>query len=158
MTKSVANYGRSYVHKLSLHNANWIRELIRASVKTSCEPHFLHRLHCILLVAESHSCYEVAQWFGENPRTIQRWVHAFDKNGMEGLRKHYSGGRRTKLADEQMQRLALDLQKPTCVFGYPKRDWGGKLLTQHIEKYYGIKLSVRQCQRIIRGLSFAETP
>lgn len=146
------------MHKLNLHSAKWIRELIRASIRASCESHFLHRLHCVLLVAENRSCYEVAQWFGENPRTIQRWVHAFYSYGMEGLRHHHSGGRRAKLADAQMQHLALDLQEPPHMFGYLEREWSGKLLTRYVESSYGIKLSVRQCQRIIRGLSHPQEP
>jgi transposase len=138
------------LRKLSLQSAVWIRELIRASVKTSCEQHFLHRLHCVLLVAESRSCYEVARWFGENPRTIQRWVHAFREDGMEGLRAHHAGGRCAKLTDKQMQHLMADLQKLPRVFGYREPEWKGRLLAQHVERNYGITLSVRQCQRIIR--------
>jgi transposase len=141
------------LHKLSLHSAKWIRELIHASVRTPCEPRFLHRLHCILLVAEDRSCYEVARWFGENSRTIQRWVRAFDKDGVESLRNHHSGGRRAKLANEQMQHLTADLLKLPSVSGYPERKWTGKFLAQHVERRYGVKLSVRQCQRIIRGLT-----
>ena len=143
------------MRKLSLSSAKWVREVIHASVKTSCESHFLHRLHCVLLVAEGRSCYEVARWFGEDPRTIERWVHALNEHGIEGLREHHSGGRPTKLADKQMQRLALDLQKPPRVCGYSEREWSGKLLVQHLEGCYGIKLSVRQCQRVMRRLTDA---
>ncbi|BBJ24473.1 helix-turn-helix domain-containing protein [Candidatus Nitrotoga sp. AM1P] len=124
-----------------------------ASVKTSYEAHFLHRLHCVLLVAEGRSCYEVARWLGNNPRTVERWVHALNEHGMAGLRKHHSGGRPTKLVDKQMQRLALDLQKPPRVCGYSEREWNGKLLVLHLEGCYGIKLSIRQCQRIMRRLT-----
>lgn len=143
------------MRKLSLSSAKWVREVIHASVKTSCESHFLHRLHCVLLVAEGRSCYEVARWFGEDPRTIERWVHALNEHGIEGLREHHSGGRPTRLADEQIPRLALDLQKPPRVCGYSEREWSGKLLAQHLEGSYGIKLSVRQCQRIMRRLTDA---
>lgn len=140
------------MHKLILGSADCIRELIHASVKTSCEPQFLHRLHCVLLVAEGRSCYEVARWFGKDPRTVERWVHALDEHGIEGLREHHAGGRPIKLDDNQMQRLALDLQKPPRLCGYPARRWSGMLLTRHIEGQYGVKLSARECQRIIRRL------
>lgn len=140
------------MRKLRLSNAKWVREVIHASVKTSCEAYFLHRLHCVLLVAEGRSCYEVARWFGEAPRTIERWVHAIDEYGLEGLREHYSGGRPTRLAGKQMQCLALDLQKQPQECGYSEREWSGKLLAQHMEGCYGIKLSVRQSQRIMRRL------
>ncbi len=146
------------MHKLSLSSANWIREVILASVKTSCEPHFLHRLHCVLLVAEGRSCYEVARWFGNDPRTVERWVHALDLRGIEGLRDHHAGGRPTKLDDDHLQRLALDLRNPPRLCGYPARNWSGKLLTQHMEGQYGVKLSARACQRIMRRLLGPRSP
>ena len=99
--------------KLTLSNAQAIREVMQASVKTNCEPQFLHRLHCTLLIAEGRSCCEVARWFGKHPRTIERWVHALDLHGLEGLRDHHAGGRPAKLTGETAQRLALDLQKAT---------------------------------------------
>lgn len=145
------------LRKLTLSNAYWIRVVIRASIRTNCEPHFLHRLHCLLLIAEGRSCYEVARWFGENPRTMERWVHVLELHGIEGLHEHHTGGRPTKLTGEQGQRVALDLLKAPRVHGYPEREWSGKLLTQHIEGSYGVKLSVRQCQRVLHQQARAAT-
>jgi transposase len=107
----------------------------------------------VLLVAEGLSCYEVARWFGEDPRTIERWVHALDARGMEGLREHHAGGRPARLTAEQAQRLALELERAPDASGYAKRAWSGKLLTQHLQGSYGIKLSARQCQRLLRRLA-----
>ena len=137
------------MRKLTLSNVHWIREVIRASIRTNCEPHFLHRLHCVLLIGEGRSCYEVARWFGENPRTIERWIHVLELHGIEGLRVHHGGGRPTKLTGEHAQRLALDLHEAPRVLGYRESEWSGKLLTQHIEGSYGVKLSTRQCQRML---------
>lgn len=106
------------MRKLSLANAKWLRECLHATVKTPCEPHFLHRLHCVLLIAEGRSCYEVARWFGGDPRTIERWVHALDLHGIEGLREHHTGGRPARLTDDEAQRLALELRKPPRVSRY----------------------------------------
>jgi transposase len=146
------------MRKLSLHSASWIRELIHASVRAACEQRLLLRLCCVLLIAEGRSCYEVARWFGEDPRTIERWVHALAEHGVEGLREHHAGGRPMKLAGEQVQRLTLDLQKPPRLCGYPERRWSGKRLAQHLERRYGIKLSARQCQRMMRRLAGAGPP
>src|SRR5262245_49169953 len=118
------------MRKLAPSGAQWLRELIHAAVRSSDEQKFLHRLHCALLVAEGRSCYEVARWFGEDPRTIERWVRALDLRGAEGLKEHHGGGRPTKLSVELRQRLALDLQKPPRLVGYSGRQWSGKLLTQ----------------------------
>ena len=146
------------MRKLRLGSAVWIRELIHASIATSCEQRFVHRLHCLLLVAEGFSCYEIARWFGEDPRTIERWVHAIDDHGVEGLREHHAGGRHAKLAGEQVKRLALDLRMPPRLAGYPERQWSGKRLAQHLDGRYGIKLSARQCQRMMRRLADAGPP
>ncbi len=146
------------MHKLRLSSAQPVRELIHAAVTASPAQRFLHRLHCVLLIAEGRSCYEVARWFGEDPRTIERWVHTLDKDGVEGLRGHPAGGRPTKLVDEQVQRLAHDLRKPPRLAGYPEREWSGKRVAQHLAGCYGIKLSTRQCQRLMRRLAGAGLP
>ena len=150
--------GVTPMRKLSLDSAQALRNVIHASLKISGEQRLLHRLHCVLLIAEGRSCYEVARWFGEAPRTVERWVHAVELHGVEGLREHPAGGRPAKLPAAQLQRLALELQKPPHVSGYAKREWSGKLLTQHLEGCYGIKLSQRQCQRMLRRLAHAPPP
>jgi transposase len=143
------------LRKLTLGSAQVLRALIHTAVRTSSEQRFLHRLHCVLLVGEGRSCYEVARWFGEDPRTIERWVHALERRGVEGLHEHHAGGRPAKLTAQQAQRLALDLQNPPPLSGYPKRQWSGKLLTQHLGDRYGIKLSARQCQRMLLRMARA---
>jgi transposase len=144
------------MRKLAPSGAHWLRELIHAAVKGSDEQRYLHRLHCVLLVAEGRSCYEVARWFGESPRTIERWVHALDDRGMEGLREHHGGGRPARLTAAQAQRLATELQRVPDAQEYPKRAWSGRLLTKHLQGTYGIKLSARQCQRLLRRLASGE--
>ena len=121
------------MRKLTLRNAQWIREFIRAAVRTPCDPHLLHRLHCVLLIAKGRSCYEVARWFGGNPRTLERWVHALDLHGIEGLREHHTGGRPARLTDDEAQRLALELRKPPRVSRYSGGgQWSGKILAAHL--------------------------
>jgi transposase len=141
------------MRKLAPRGAHWLRELIQAAVRRSDEQRYLHRLHCVLLVAEGRSCYEVARWFGEDARTIERWVHALDAHGMEGLREHHGGGRPARLTAAQAQRLAIELQRTPDAPGHPRRTWSGKLLTQHLRGSYGIELSARQCQRLLRRLA-----
>lgn len=143
------------MRKLDFKNPTSARELIKASFSSSIEHRFLGRLHCVLLVVEGRSCYEVARWFGKDPRTVERWVHGFDQRGIAALREHRSGGRPAKLSAKQVQRLAHDLQKPPHASGYPEREWSGRRLAQHLELCYGTKLSTRQCQRVMRRLDGA---
>jgi transposase len=141
------------VRKLRLSNSAPLRDLIRARIVRSREQRFLHRLHCVLLVSEGRSCYEIARWFGEDPRTIERWVHALELHGIDGLRSHRSAGRPARLSAQRLEQLKRDLTQPPFAAGYGEKKWCGALLARHLQEHYGIRLSVRQCQRLLcRGL------
>jgi transposase len=118
----------------------------------SAEGRYLHRLHCALLVAEGRSCCEVARWFGDDQRTVERWVHAIADRGVDGLRERHSGGRRARLSAEQIQRLAPELRSAPRLAGYPHSNWSGKLLMRHLEARYAIAPSARRCQRLLRRI------
>ena len=135
----------------SLHTDS-IRTLITDTVATSEGQRFLHRLHCVLLVSIGRSCYEVAAWFGEDPRTIERWVHAHEKDGAGGLHDHHGGGRPARLSVNQARHVAQELGASPLECGYDAGKWNGRLLELHLEGRYGVRLGVRQCQRILRAV------
>lgn len=108
-----------------------------------------HRLHALLLVGLGHSCAEVAGWFGEHPRTIERWVHSYLSCGVGALRSTPSHGRRPALAQPQLLQLGQELACMPMQFGYRHRRWSGKLLQRHLDEHYGVRLGLRQCQRLL---------
>ena len=113
---------------------------------------FLLRMYCVLLVAQNCSCYQIAKWFGENPRTIERWVHKYHKFGIEGLRIEQKTGRPGKVGTRHIEQLIRDIADNPSIFGYEKQFWNGKLLKRHLEYHYRIELSERQCQRLLHTL------
>lgn len=140
------------MHKLEISNKVKLEAEFREEIHRSEKTRFLHRLHCILLVSEGFSSYDLARWFGENPRTVERWVHHYNEWGIEGLKEGRKPGRPAKLKDEQLQRLQKDILKKPIAFGYAKNEWDGNLLAMHLNRYYRTALSVRQCQRLLRQL------
>ena len=146
------------MRRLVLANADELRGLIRSSGRRSPAQRLDHKLHCALLVAEGRSCYEVARWFGESPRTIERWVLTFDHVGIRGLEAHGSKGRPVRLTASALAGLLRDLSLPPTGFGYGAQAWSPKLLMQHLGAGYQISLSLRQCQRILRRLRAAPLP
>lgn len=82
------------------------------------------------MTGEGCSCYDLARWFGENPRTIERWVHYYEEFGVEGLRDRdqCKQGRPTKLSDEQMTALGVAVNKHPKASDYVKSHWDGHLL------------------------------
>lgn len=110
----------------------------------------VHRLDCVLLVAQGRSCGEVADWFGMDRRTVQRWVHNAYVHGLQGLALAHRGGRPSTLGVDEMAGVELDLQAPPARFGYAQVRWSGKLLARHLSSRYRIEMAVRTCQRWLK--------
>lgn len=127
---------------------------IQEEIQRSEESRYNHKLHGVLLVANGYDSYQVAEMFGQNPTTIQRWVKKFNVSGFAGLRDGERTGRPTLLSEKQWDQLGADLRKPPEIFKYPQAFWDGKLMSLHLKKKYKIEIGIRQCQRIFNQLGF----
>jgi len=126
---------------------------LKQVVRRSAEAHFLHRLHCVQLVAQGHSAHVVARWFNDDPSSVARWVRQFKREGIQGLMDQQKTGRPARLNPAQRYSLSKELLQPPEALGYHNSsNWNGKLLASHLERHYGMHLSVRQCQRLMRQL------
>lgn len=142
------------MRKLEIRDAEMMQIAIRQEIDRSEESRYDHRLHGVLLVANSYTCIEVANLFGEDRRTIQRWVSRFEAAGFDGLREGSHPGRPTKLDEQQCTDIAAALRKSPRDFGYEQNLWDGKMLSEHVKRQYNVKLGVRQCQRLFSKLGF----
>ena len=137
------------MHKSAQVDASVVRGLIQLALATDRSGHLLHRLDCVLMVAQGRRCSEVADWIGVDRRTIERWVHAAYVSGIDGLVEVHAGGRPATFTPAQMQSVWPDLQASPRAFGYPELQWTGKRLALHLARHHGITMSVRTCQRLI---------
>ncbi len=110
----------------------------------------LHRLLCVVLVCRGRGCAEVAHWLGISPRSVERWVQAYADAGLAGLQAHHCGGRPTLLSEAARTFLPQMLNQSPASQGVRASCWTGPLLAQHLETRFGVRLSVRQCQRMLR--------
>lgn len=120
----------------------------------SQEARYDHRLHAVLLVAQSMTCPEAAKFLGDSTRTVQYWVHRFEKEGFAGLADADRPGRPQKLSEYQIDEINKALRRLPCEFGLNTNAWDGKTLSKFIDKEFNVKLGVRQCQRLFRQLGF----
>jgi transposase len=142
------------MRKLEIADADIMRIAIQQEIVRSEESRYDHRLHGLLLITSGQSCSQVAALFGEDRRTVQRWVKAFETQGLDGLREGERPGRPRSLDARQWAALGKDLRRSPAEFGYEAGLWDGKLLSQHLRQRYGVELGVRQCQRIFRDMGF----
>lgn len=64
------------MRKLDIADPEVMRITIQQEIVRSDESRYDHRLHGLLLVTGGKSCRQVAELFGEDRRTVQRWVYA----------------------------------------------------------------------------------
>jgi len=136
--------------KLKVACPDLIRFAIQQEVFRSDESRYLHRLHALLLISSGQSSQQVSELFGEDRRTVQRWVHRFEADGLDGLRDGEHVGRPATLNERQWERLKRDLARSPNSTDDKRRRWNGKLLAEHLQEKYSVTLGVRQCQRILR--------
>ena len=142
------------MRKLEIADPEVMRIAIQQEIARSDESRYDHRLHGLLLITGGQSCQQVADLFGEDRRTVQRWVGRFEGHGLEGLRESERPGRPTTLDARQWTALGRDLRRDPAKFGHAAHLWDGKLLSEHLRIRYGVTLGVRQSQRIFGQMGF----
>lgn len=127
---------------------------LQQEIQRSDESRYDHRLHGVLLVAQGMTCPEVARLLGDAPRSIEYWVHRFEQGGLGGLAEGERPGRPSRLSETQIKEINRVLRQKPSDAGMRVNLWDGKTLSAWIEKTYGIRLGVRQCQRLFRQFEF----
>lgn len=113
-----------------------------------------HRLHGVLLVAQGMTCPQVAECLGDSPRTVVNWVQRFETRGLAGLSEGERPGRPSRLNDRQLAKVETALRASPAQFGLTTQMWDGPTLSAFLQQELGVKLKVRQCQRLFRQLDF----
>jgi transposase len=139
--------------KLSLHDPAILLGL-QDEVQRSDESRYTHRIDALILIAQGKSCREVAAMYGHSPRAVQYWVTRFEKYGLQGIAEGDREGRPSRLTEEQKEEIRKVLKDPPEQVGLTGGIWDGKTLSAYIQASYGVKIGVRQCQRMFRALGF----
>jgi transposase len=142
------------MRKLEISDVSVMRVALQQEILRSQESRYDHRLHGLLLISQGLDCYQVAEWLGQNPTTVQRWVHRFERHGFAGLEEGERSGRPPRLTETQLGQADRDLRRSPRQFGYAQNLWDGKLLAHHLRQTCGVRLGSRQCQRIFHLLRF----
>ena len=140
---------------LEIKNVDQIKKEINNFFSVNEDARFVRRLDIIALICDEHPIYYVADLFGVNPTTVQRWVHRLNESGFEGLKDKPGRGRRSQLSEPDRRQLKTEIQSSPVTFGYQQSRWDGKLLSHHLRLHYGVQLKVRQCQNLFKQLGFS---
>ena len=142
------------MRRLEIHDAKTVRVAVRQEILRSQETRYDHRLHGILLLCSGLSCYQVADILGHSPRTVEYWVRRFEQSGFAGLKEEPRAGRPSRLTPAQRRAIGRDLRRPPRDVGHPQNNWDGRMLSHHLARKFGLRVGIRQCQRLFHELGF----
>lgn len=137
---------------LRLKRAGELRAAVREARSGNPQSRYLERLICCLLVAKGRTCYEVAEWLGESPRSVELWIHRYRERGLAGLRDQHRLGGSCRMTSRQLSKVRRDLARVPREPGYAQRAWTGRLLQRHLAARYHVRFSMRHCQRLLHRL------
>ena len=123
-------------------------------VRTISDVKYRHKVEMVNLVLSGLTPSYLSSYCGNSKRTITLWVKIADEQGFEALRPRKPTGKPPKLTKEQMAEIRTVLEEDApkkCGYNV----WDGPSLSAYIEKTYGVKLCVRQCQRLFHSLGFS---
>lgn len=138
---------------LYLADSQRVADEIKEELRRSEESRYFHRLHALFLVARGMTCPEVAELLGDAPRSVENWVRQFEADGLAGLHDERRG-RPGQLRAEQMAELESALRSIPKSLHDDRNFLDGKTLASWIEIQYGVRTSVRQCQRLLVQMGF----
>lgn len=142
------------MQKLRIKDTKNMSIAVYQEIQRSEDSKYYHRLHGILMAIKGYDCYTIADIFGQDSTTIQRWVNNFNKKGFAGLSEGERPGRPRSLTAKQWDELGKDLRKPPIELNYNQVSWDGKLMAAHLKKKFKVELGTRQCQRIFNMMGF----
>ena len=123
-------------------------------VQTTSEAKYRHKVEMVNLVLSGLTPSYLSTYCGDSKRTITLWVKIGDEHGVEALKPKKPTGRPPRLTKEQKAEIRAILEEDDPK-KYGQNVWDGPALSSFIEKTYAIKLSVRQCQRLLHSLGFS---
>ncbi len=89
---------------------------LQQEIQRSEESRYDHRLHGVLLVAQGMTCPELARLLGDAPRSVENWIHCFDREGLAGLTEGERSGRPSRLDEKQVKEINRVLRaKPKSI-------------------------------------------
>ncbi|GCC11196.1 hypothetical protein IPdc08_01246 [archaeon] len=92
---------------------------------------------------------QAAETVGLSKVTGYIWLEAWNKDGLEGLKPNYGGGRPPNLSKEQKEQLKAIIER--------RKDWTTKEVRETIKERFKVEYSIRHVSRILRSFRMKYT-
>jgi putative transposase len=140
--------GRKRVYEIVKHLP--AEELDKRIKKLEKDTRILKRLYFIRHLYRGLSVEDAAELVGVTKATGYAWLKRWNSKGYDGLIPEFSGGRPSKLTEEQKEELRKMLRE--------KDSWTTREVQELIEAEFGVFYSSWQVRRILKsfGMKYAK--
>jgi len=112
------------------------------------------RIRAVYLALMGKTAPEIATLLGFSRRTIQNWIHTYNKQGLAGLNDHSGRGLQCRLNEQQIQWLRQRIEEGprpedgVCVFH-------GKDIQRIIKRQFGVTYHINSIYRLLRRMGYS---
>lgn len=132
------------------HTSSELKQLFRKEKN----PRTAARIRAVYLAMMDKTAPEIACVLGYTRRTIQNWIYAYNREGIEGLKESCGRGNKSKLNEDQIQWLRQRIEQgPTdedkiCAFHAVD-------IQRIIKKQFGVSYHVRSVRKLLKRLGYS---
>jgi transposase len=129
-------------------------EDLRQAARRSKDTAQSRRLLALALVLEGQTRTTAAHAAGMDRQTLRDWVIRYNEDGIDGLRDRPRSGRPPRLSAAQLAELAQLVEDGPDVAVHGVVRWRCVDLQEQIATRFGVQLSARQVERVLKHLRF----
>jgi transposase len=125
----------------------------RRLIGRSAESRWARRLIAVHMVLKGVPHMQVADYLEISEPTLDKWIRRNRAEGVETLGDRKPTGRPRRLSDSNLKEIAAVVRRSPARAGLTAAAWTGNALAAWIEQRHGVRLSVRQAQRLLRSIT-----
>ena len=111
-----------------------------------------YRLRIILLSAAGVRVAEISEKVNLHPINVRKWIHRFNRYGLDGLRSGKSPGRPLTFSDEQRNRIVIIASINPRLLGLRYARWSLQRLRRYLIDHKVVdQISVETIRQIIQS-------
>lgn len=130
------------------------RKNLLKNLQANLQPEYRRRLEIMLLADEGKSQTEICQILGCSQEMARYWI-GVAQAGLAHKWNEQQIGRPKTVSAEYIQRLQELVSRSPREYGYPFSCWTAQWLSKHLAKEFGIKISDRHINRLLKQMGLS---
>jgi transposase len=117
------------------------RQQLETTFTTTTDRRLHNRCQAILMAARGRRHAHIAEDLNVTTRTLQRWLNAYHKHGVDGLRIQWAPGRASRIAATRAPEILAWIKQGPAGCGLDRANWTYAELATYLYQRLGLTVS-----------------